>query len=178
MYGTDFWISSRGQLRNRTKSKIIGFSKTARWNSLKINGRSQFLMYFHLQLWKTSKSGVKICGFFSTLHVQIGKIFKKIDFFKFWFLRFLYSQLKEYRKVTMQLDFHQNPSSSFRETDNFRLYRLLSRDHGRNRKIGPDSSIDYSFSYLFEKSVCLNLQKRRRYLILEKNLSKKKLPKL
>ena len=49
MYGTDFWISSRGQLRNRTKLKIIGFSKTARWNSLKINGRSQFLIYFHLQ---------------------------------------------------------------------------------------------------------------------------------
>ena len=43
---------------------------------------------FYLQLWKTSKSGVKIFGFFSTLHMQIGKIFKKSIFSNFDFRAF------------------------------------------------------------------------------------------
>ena len=46
---------------------------------------------------------------------------QKIDFLNFCFSRFLYSQLKECRKVITQLDFHRNLSSSFRETDNFQL---------------------------------------------------------
>ena len=37
MYEADFLISSRGQqLKNRTKPKIIGFSESARWISMKI----------------------------------------------------------------------------------------------------------------------------------------------
>ena len=153
MYETDFWISSRGQLRNRTKLKIIGFSKTARWNLLKINGRSQFLIYFHLQLEKTLKSEVKKFGFFSTLHVQIGKIFKKIDFFKFWFSRFWYSQLKEYQKVSTQLDFHWNPSSKSRETDNFRLCPIPQPPTWRNRKKWLPHFFLCSFLCWMEKTV-------------------------
>ena len=60
--------------------------------------------------------------------------FQKINFFKFWFSRFWYSQLKEYRKVTTQLDFHRNPSSSFRETDNFRLCPIPQPPTWRNRE--------------------------------------------
>ena len=45
-------------------------------------------MYFHPQLWKSSKSGLKIRGFFSTLHVQMGKIFKKSIFSNFDFRAF------------------------------------------------------------------------------------------
>ena len=46
----DFLISSCSQVRNRIKSKIIGFSKTARWNSLKIKGSGHFLIDVHLKL--------------------------------------------------------------------------------------------------------------------------------
>ena len=67
----NFLISSCGQVRNRINSKIIGFSKTARYNSLKINGKSQFL-----------KSEAKICGLFSTLHADRQNL-KKNRFFQF-----------------------------------------------------------------------------------------------
>ena len=46
MYETDFWISAHGQLRSRTKSKIIGFSKTARWISMKIKLYGHFSTLF------------------------------------------------------------------------------------------------------------------------------------
>ena len=51
-----FSISSRGRLRNRTKSKFIGFSKTARWISMKIKVRGHFSILFQLRLSKAWKS--------------------------------------------------------------------------------------------------------------------------
>ena len=121
-----FSISSRGRLRNRTKSKIIGFSKTARWNSLKINRRSQFLIYFHLQLWKTSKSGVKIFGFFSTLHMQIGKIFKKSIFSNFDFRAFDILSWKSIEKWPGSLIFIEIHRAVFEKPIIFDFVRLLS----------------------------------------------------
>ena len=76
-------------------------------------------------------------------------------------------RVKEYRKVTTQLDLPRNSSSNFRETDNFRLYRLLSRDQGRNRKIGPVKALDNSFSYMLQKTVWWYLVKRRRNVFPE-----------
>ena len=60
-------------------------------------------------------------------------------------------KVKVYQKLTSSIDFQRITSSSFRETDNFRLYRLLSRDNGRNQEIGPDHSLDTSFSYPLQK---------------------------
>ena len=92
----------------------------------------------------------KFADFFR-LYMQIGKIYKKIDFFKFWFSRFWYSKLKEYRKLTPQLDFHRNPSSSFRETDNFRLCPIPHMATWRNSKIGPVHFFSLFLSLLIAK---------------------------
>ena len=53
------------QLRNRTKSKIIGFSKTGHWNSMKV------------KLKKLQQRKLKFIAFIYYT------CFKKIDFFKF-----------------------------------------------------------------------------------------------
>ena len=140
MYGTDFSIWSCGQLRNRTKSKIIGFSKIARWNSLKINERSQFLIYFHLQLWKTSKSEVKIFGFFSTLHVQMGKNFKKSIFSNFDFRTFDILSWKSIKKWPRSLIFIEFHRAVFLKPIIFNFVRFLS---------WPRDEIQKSASYIF-----------------------------
>ena len=140
MYETDFLISSRGQLRSRTKSKIIGFSETARWNSLKIKGRCQFLIYFHLQLLKTSKLGVKIFGFFSTLHVQISKIFKKSIFSNFDFCAFDILSWKSIEKWPRSLIFIEIHRAVFEKPIIFDFVRLLS---------WPRDEIKKSVRYIF-----------------------------
>ena len=137
MYEAEFWISSRGQLRNRTKLKIIGFSKTARWNSLKIKERSQFLIYFHLQLSKTSKSGVKICRFFSTLHVQIGKIFKKSIFSNFYFRAFDILSWKSIEKWPRSLIFIEIHRAVFEKPIIFNFVRFLSWPRDEIQKSVP-----------------------------------------
>ena len=107
MVGTDFLISTIVTWEKPVKSKIIGFSKTARWNSLKINGRSQFLIYFHFKNFKIGSENLRI-------------------FSIFWC-----PQLKEYRKVTIQLDFHRNASSFlklFINNQQLRIYVLNSFD--------------------------------------------------
>ena len=151
MYGTDFWISSRGQLRNRTKSKIIGFSKTARWNSLKINRRSQFLIYFHLQLWKTSKSGVKIFGFFSTLHMQIGKIFKKSIFSNLDFRAFVMLSWKSIKKWPRSLIFIEIHRVVFEKPIIFDFVRFLSRPRDEIEKSGSPIFFSIPFSVGWKK---------------------------
>ena len=79
--------------------------------------------------------------------------FQKIHFFEFLFSRFWYSQLNEYRKVTTQLDFHRNPSSSFRETDNFRLCPIPQPPTWRNRKKWLAHFLLCSFLCWMEKTV-------------------------
>ena len=63
------------------------------------------LTYFHLNLRKTWKSGMKIFGFFSTLHVQIGKIFEKSIFSNFDFRAFGILRLKSIEKWPRSLIF-------------------------------------------------------------------------
>ena len=146
-----FSISSRGRLRNRTKSKIIGFSKTARWNSLKINRRSQFLIYFHLQLWKTSKSGVKIFGFFSTLHMQIGKIFKKSIFSNFDFRAFVMLSWKSIKKWPRSLIFIEIHRAVFEKPIIFDIVRFLSRPRDEIEKSGSPIFFSVPFSVGWKK---------------------------
>ena len=67
MYGADFWISSCGHLRNQTKSKIIGFSKTAQWISMKIKLRGHFLILFQLRISKAQESKFEEIDFFENI---------------------------------------------------------------------------------------------------------------
>ena len=151
MYEADFWISSRGQLRNRTKLKIIGFSKTARWNSLKIKERSQFLIYFHLQLSKTSKSGVKICRFFSILHVQIRIIFKKSIFSNFYFRAFDILSWKSIEKWPHSLIFIEIHRAVFEKPIIFDFVRFLSRPRDEIEKSGSPIFFSVPFSVSWKK---------------------------
>ena len=83
------------------------------------NQQEKSLSNILLQLLKNFK--IRIAADFFAFTFAERRNFRKIVFFLILFSRFLYSQLKKYRKVTTQLDFHRNPSSSFRETDNFQL---------------------------------------------------------
>ena len=58
-----FSISSRWRLRNRTKSKIFGFSKTAPRISMKIKLRCHFSILFKLRISKARKSNLKKIDF-------------------------------------------------------------------------------------------------------------------
>ena len=53
--GATFSISSRWRLRNRTKSKIFGFSKIAQRISMKIKLRGHFSILFKLRISKARK---------------------------------------------------------------------------------------------------------------------------
>ena len=84
--------------------------------------------------------------------------FQKIDFLKLWFSHFWYLQLKEYLKVTTHLDFQRIPSSSFRETDNFRLCPISQLSTGRNRKKWLVHFLLCFFLCWMQKNVCRYLK--------------------
>ena len=84
MYGADFWISSCGHVRNRTKSKIIGFSKTARWISSKIKLRGHFSILFQLIISKERKSKFEKIDFLKILPICTCKVEKNLKFFITW----------------------------------------------------------------------------------------------
>ena len=120
-------------MSNRTKTKIIGFSKTARWNSIKTNSP----IYFFIQL-RISKS---FCSsknrnlkkssrykFSPSAYVKL----RKTQNFHFRFEVFDYRIRKDIK--TDFVDFHRISSSSFRETDNFRLCPISQLSTGQNQK--------------------------------------------
>ena len=76
-----FSISSRGQLRSRTKSKIIGFSKTARWISMKIKLRGHFSILFQLRISKAQKSKFEKIDFLKILPICTCKVEKNPKIF-------------------------------------------------------------------------------------------------
>ena len=49
-------------------------------------------------------------------------------------------------KLTSSADLQRISSIGFQKTDNFRLYRLTSRDLGRNRQIGSVKAVDTTVS--------------------------------
>ena len=93
--------------------------------------------------------------FFRLYNVQIGKIFKN-RFFQILIFALLYSHSEKYQKLPKELDFHENSSNSFRETDNFWLYQLLSRDQGKNCKIGPVQVVEKNYHSNFVLEWCKN----------------------
>ena len=97
--------------------------------------------FFRLSFFEENKAP----NFFKILSICTCKV-EKIGKFSLPILKFFIIGDEIILKNDFYFDFQRIPSNSFRETDKFRLYRLLSRDHGRNRKIGPDQALDYSSS--------------------------------
>ena len=107
---------------------------------------------------KNFKFGSKNLPIFLIFTCADKQNFQKIDFFKFRFSRFWYSWLKEYWKVTTQLDFHRNSLSRSRETDNFRLCPVPQPPMWRNRKKWLVHFFLCSFLCWMQKTVCRYLK--------------------
>ena len=80
------------------------------------------------------------------------------------------SHLKEHLKLPPIPSFYQHSMSGFRETDNFRLYRLLSRDIGRNRKKARCYELGPPFYCSMQKTVLFYLKNPVRYLTPRKKI--------
>ena len=140
MYGTDFWISSRGQLRSRTKSKIIGFSKTARWISMKIKLCGHFSILFQLRISKARKSKFEKIDFLKILPICTCKVEKNREIFTPDFEDFYNWRWKYIKNWLLPLIFSEFHRAVFEKPIIFNFVRFLS---------WPRDEIQKSVSYIF-----------------------------
>ena len=149
MYGTDFWISSRGQLRNRTKLKIIGFSKTARWISMKIKLRGHFSILFQLRISKARKSKFEKIDFLKILPICTCKVEKNPQIFNPDFEVFYNLRWKYYRNWLSLLIFSEFHRADLEKPIIFDFVRFLSRPCDEIEKSGS-----YTFFFVFLSVEC------------------------
>ena len=146
MYGTDFWISTRCQLRNRTKLKIIDFSKTARWISMKIKLRGHFLILFQLRLSKARKTKFQKIDFLKIVPICTCQVEKNRQIFTPDFGDFYNWRWKYDKNWVLSSIF-----SEFLQSDNFQLCTIPQLTMWGNLKIGPVHFFLYSFLRWLEK---------------------------
>ena len=135
-----FSISSRGRLRNRTKSKIIGFSKTARWISMKIKLRGHFSILFQLRISKARKSKFEKIDFLKILPICTCKVEKNREIFTPDFEDFYNWRWKYIKNWLLSLIFSEFHRAVFEKPIIFDFVRFLNC---------PQAEIEKSGSYTF-----------------------------
>ena len=151
MYGTDFWISSRGQLRNRTKLKIIGFSKTARWISMKIKLRGHFsILSWEYQ--KHENQNLKKIDFLKILLICTYKV-EKIGKFSSPILKFFYNWRWKYIKNwLLPFIFSEFHRAVYEKPIIFNFVRFLSWRREEIKKSVPYIFFSVPFSVGWKKT--------------------------
>ena len=166
-----FSISSRGRLRNRTKSKIIGFSKTARWISMTIKLCGHFLILFQLRISKAQK--LKKIDFLKILTICTCKVDKNPQIFNTDFEVFYNSRWKYIKNWLLPLIFSEFHQAVFEKPIIFDFDRLLSWPRDEIKKVARPFASQFLF-LLDEKnrlaiSEIVNTQSLQKVLVNLKN---------
>ena len=140
MYEPLFSISAYGQLRNRTKSKIIGFSKTTRCNSLKNKLRGFFSILFQLRISKARNSLFEKIDFLKILFICTCKVEKNRQIFTSDIDGFYDWRWKYFRNWLLPLIFSEFRRAVFEKPIIFDFVRFLNC---------PQAEIEKSGSYTF-----------------------------